>query len=116
MIDETMEDNALARAAEREAQDVAATWLAIKADLRKAGPFSKMILSFRESATEALADLVHADPNEPKAIAALQAEIKRYISTMQIVHGYREGAAAADANVEASAEDREFLTTIEDPE
>jgi hypothetical protein len=118
MIDEGMADDALERIAEREEQDVSATWQAIRADLRKAGPFSKMILSFRESATAALVDLVFVETKEP-AVAKLQNEVRRYLSTMEIIHGYRDGAAAVDANAEAndvSDDDREFLTQIEDPD
>lgn len=111
-----MEDTALQKIAEREVQDVTATWNAIRADLRKAGPFSKMILSFRASATDALADLVYVDPRDPLAVARLQTEVKRYIENMQLIHGYREGAAAADANTDVSDDDRDFLHTIEEPE
>lgn len=116
MIDEAMSDNALQKIAEQEAQDVSATWNAIRADLKKAGPFSKMILSFRESATDALADLVAADPSNIALVIQLQNEVKRYVSTITMIHGYREGAAAVDANAEISAEDEDFLRTIEEPE
>lgn len=110
-----MEDLALQKIAEQEAQDVSATWNAIRADLRKAGPFSKMILSFRASATDALADLVQVNPNDPVAVSKLQAEVKRYVSTIQIIHGYREGAEAVDANA-VSDDDRDFLATLEEPQ
>lgn len=114
MIDEDMEDTALAKVAEREQGDVAATWQAIKADLRAAGPFAKMILSFRASATEALVDLVYVETADP-AVIKLQAEVRRYVTTIGIIHGYREGARAVDANAEAvSDEDQGFLTTLED--
>ena len=78
-----MEDRALARAAERERSDVAATWLAIKADLRKVGPFSKMILSFRESATAALADLAFADATDPKEVRRLQDERDAAVKSLE---------------------------------
>lgn len=108
-----MEDAALARVAEREQQDIAATWLAMVADLRKGGPFAKMILSFRESATAALSDLVFADAADPKEVRRLQDEVKRYMTTIQMIAEYREGAAAADANAEAISEDDEhFITTL----
>lgn len=116
MIDEGMSDNALQKIAEQEAQDVSATWNAIRADLKKAGPFSKMILSFRESATDALADLVAADPHNTAVIVQLQNEVKRYVSTITMIHGYREGAAAVDANADLADEDRDFLDTLEEPE
>jgi hypothetical protein len=112
-----MEDRALARAAERERSDVAATWLAIKADLRKVGPFSKMILSFRESATEALADLVTTTTTDP-AIRKLQDEVRRYMATIELIHGYREAAEAIDTNaeIEISDEQDDFLNTLEESE
>ena len=111
LVDETLQ-----RIAEAEAQDISATWNAIRADLKKAGPFSKMILSFRESATEALVELVSSDPADRATVSRLQNEIKRYVSTMQMIHGYREGAAAVDANEDLSSEEVEFLHTIEEPE
>lgn len=116
MIDEQMGDIALQKVAEREAADVTATWNAIRADLKKAGPFSKMILSFRESATEALVDLVYAEPGNTALVAQLQNEIRRYVSTITMIHGYREGAAAVDANADLADEDREFLDTLEEPQ
>lgn len=116
MIDEGMSDNALQKIAEQEAQDVSATWNAIRADLKKAGPFSKMILSFRESATDALVDLVFAEPGNAALVAQLQNEIRRYVSTITMIHGYREGAAAVDANADLNDGDSEFLDTIEETE
>ena len=121
MIDDGMEDDALARAAERiadqERHDVAATWLAIKADLRKTGPFSKMILSFRESATDALADLVTHQTTDP-ATRKLQDEVRRYITTIEVIHGFRETADVIDMNaeVEISDDQTDFLATLEEPD
>lgn len=116
MIDEGMSDTALQKIAEKEAQDVSATWNAIRADLKKAGPFSKMILSFRESATEALVDLVFADPSNVAVVTQLQNEVKRYVSTITMIHGYREGAAAVDANADLADGDRDFLDLLEQPQ
>ena len=115
-FDEDAANKALQKIAEQEAQDVSATWNAIRADLKKAGPFSKMILSFRESATEALADLVHVDPANTAAVTQLQNEIKRYVTTIQMIHGYREGAAAVDANAALQEGERDFLDTLEEPQ
>jgi hypothetical protein len=110
---EGLVDDAMQRIAEQEAQDVTATWNAIRADLRKAGPFSKMILSFRASALEALVELVRADPAD---VVRLQNEIRRYVATIQMVHGYREGAAAVELNAALSEEQRQFLDTLEEPD
>lgn len=109
-----MEDAALAKVAEREQGDIANTWQAIKDDLRKKGPIAKILLSFRASAIDAMADLVSVNPNDPDQVSRLQNEVRRFINTMQMIHGYREGAEAVDANI--SDDDETFLTTIEDPE
>ena len=116
MIDEGMGDTALGKIAEREQQDIAATWDAIRADLRKAGPFSKMILSFRTSAIDALTELAFV-PTQDAAVRRLQDEVRRYVTTIEMIHGYRDGAAAMDANANAPVDDddREFLTTLEEP-
>lgn len=116
MFDADMEDTALGKIAERERHSVAGTWQAIRDDLRKAGPFAKMILSFRASAVEALTDLAFVETQDANVLR-LQAEVRRFVQTIEIIHGYRDGAAAVDANVNAPVDDddRDFLATLEEP-
>ena len=59
MIDAAMEDEAIEIIArgERSAEDTARLWQGIRDDLRKRGPFTSLILQFRQEATEALAGL-----------------------------------------------------------
>lgn len=115
MFDDEMEDSALGRIAERDRHDISGTWDAIKADLRKAGPFAKMILSFRASAVEALTELAFVETQDPN-VRRLQAEVRRYVQTIEIIHGFRDGAAAVDANVNAPTDDEQtFLHHLEEP-
>lgn len=112
-LDDDMLDSALIAAAERDRGDVASTWYAIMGDLRQRGPFAKMILSFRASAVEAIKDLIFIPATDPEVLR-LQKEIRRYIETIEMIHGYREGAQAIDANVEAdvSEEGERFINTL----
>ena len=116
MIDADMEDIALSKVAEREQGDVANTWAQIKDDLRKTGPIAKILLSFRASAIDAMADLVSVDPKDADKVTRLQGEVLRFLNTMTMIHAYREKAEAVDANSEADISDDEqtFLNQIED--
>ena len=120
MFDNDYMDGTLEGVAKQTAVDnaeKAAIWQNIRADLKSGGPFAQMILSFRASAQEAMIDLAFVDASKTDKIASLQNEIRRYVSTMELIHAYRDEAKAIDANTEAelSDEDHQFLqNTLED--
>lgn len=117
MFDEDMEDEALKRVlAQDTASDPTAivqAWRQMQDDLRAAGPLARLLLSFRESATAALADLVMADPSDLRKIRSLQDEVRRFMAAVQLVHSHREEAEAVMDGQEITDRDNVFLETLE---
>jgi hypothetical protein len=122
MLDNASEIDVLRQVAERDESyddnyDVAASWDAIKADLKSRGPFTRMLMELRASASTALTELVYATATDTAKVQSLQAEVRRYTHMMTILSEYRARAeatqAADEAEHEYSDEDLEFIATLE---
>lgn len=107
-VDEAMSQAQREHAAEVDRQQVIGTWKNIAEQLRRGkSPFAKMLMQFREEAVNALSEMVYADPNDVKAMAALQAVVLRSLTTMEHVDTFRSDASAAEENDAADFARRE---------
>lgn len=100
-------DEAMARAQQEHGRRDVEIWNRIARDLNTGGPFAALLTQFREGAVTALSDLIYADPNDPVRIAALQADVRRCLDTMEHIDAFQNAAEAADANIEADASDED---------
>ncbi len=112
MIDDLIGSVLQQAAAQRDdaSENVAQVWQGIENDLRDRGPFAAMLRSFQASAQEALTDLIFAPDFE--TTRRLQAEVRRYLQTMEIVHGFKDRAATlTPEDIDLSTEDDEYTPT-----
>lgn len=100
------------------ADNVAQVWADIQHDIQERGPFAALLAQFRNEATAALAGLATVDATDSKEIARLQNDVQRFISTMEIVHAFKNAAGADEANFDAdhslSDDDDDYQPQLED--
>jgi hypothetical protein len=96
-------DEAMARAQQVHGRRDIEIWNRIASDLNQGGPFAALLTQFREGAVAAMSDLIYADPNDAVRVAALQADVRRCLDTMEHIDAFQNAAEAADANIEADS-------------
>ena len=100
-------DEAMARAQQVHGRRDIEIWNRIARDLNQGGPFAALLTQFRDGAVAAMSDLIYANPNDAVRIAALQADVRRCLDTMEHIDAFQNAAEAADANIEADASDED---------